>query len=79
MFFGSIKKINRLKGTGMSNIYSKVTIEKNWRSQNFASLSLKNSSHAIKDINRNAFTLPLQKETKEVKIIPSQQQIQSTL
>ena len=46
----SIKKINRLRkeingllGKGMSDIYSKVTIEKNWRSQNFDFLSLKNS------------------------------------
>ena len=28
----------------MSNIYLKVTIEKNWRSQNFDFLSLKNLS-----------------------------------
>ena len=28
----------------MSNIYLKVTIEKNWRSQNFDFQSLKNSS-----------------------------------
>ena len=75
MFFGSIKEINRLKGEGMSNIYSTVTTEKNLRSQNFTFLSLKNLSHAIKDINRNTFTLPLRKETKEVKTIPSQQQI----
>ena len=33
MFFSSIKEINRLTSKGMSNIYLKVTIEKNWRSQ----------------------------------------------
>ena len=37
MFFSSIKGINRLISKGMSNIYVKVTIEKNWRSQNFDS------------------------------------------
>ena len=44
MFFSSIKGINRLISKGMSNIYLKVTIEKNWRSQNFDFLSLKNMS-----------------------------------
>ena len=59
MFFTSIKEINRLLSKwinklrkeinrvlskGMSNIYLKVTIEKNWRSQNFDFLSLKNLS-----------------------------------
>ena len=44
MFFSSIKGINRLISKGMSNIYLKVTIEKNWRSQNFNFLSLKNLS-----------------------------------
>ena len=34
IFFSSIKGINRLISKGMSNIYLKVTIEKNWRSQN---------------------------------------------
>ena len=32
MFFSSIKRINRLISKGMSNIYLKVTVEKNWRS-----------------------------------------------
>ena len=41
MFFSSIKKISRLLSKGMSNIHLKVTIEKNWRSQNFDFLSLK--------------------------------------
>ena len=52
MFFNSIKEINRLRkeinrllSKGMSNIYLKVTIEeKNWRSQNFGFLVLKNFS-----------------------------------
>ena len=51
MFFNSIKEsntlrkeINRLLIKGMSNIYLKVTIGKNWRSQNFDFLSLKNLS-----------------------------------
>ena len=48
MFFNSIKQINRLRKEinrsltkGVSNIYLKVTIEKNWRSQNFDFLILK--------------------------------------
>ena len=44
MFFGSIKEINRLISKGMSISYLKVTIEKNWRSQNFDFISLKNLS-----------------------------------
>ena len=44
MFLNSIKGINRLISKGMSNIYLKVTIEKNWRSQNFDFLNLKNLS-----------------------------------
>ena len=38
------KEINRLLSKGMSNIYLKITIEKNWRFQNFHFLSLKNLS-----------------------------------
>ena len=48
MFFNSIKEINRLRkdrnrllSKEMSNIYLKVTIEKNWCSQNFDFLGLK--------------------------------------
>ena len=46
MFLNSIKEIKRLRkemllSKRMSNIYVKVTIEKNWRSQNFNFLSLK--------------------------------------
>ena len=37
-------EINRLSSNGMSNIYFKVIIEKNWRSQNFDFLSLKDLS-----------------------------------
>ena len=51
MFFNSIKEINRLRkeinkllSKGMSNIYFKGTVEKNWRSQSFDFLSLKNLS-----------------------------------
>ena len=51
MFFNSIKEIkrlrkeiNRLLSKGILNIYSKVTIEKNWGSQNFDFLSLKDFS-----------------------------------
>ena len=44
MFFSSIKEINRSISRRMSNIYLKVTIEKNWRSQNFDFLSLRNLS-----------------------------------
>ena len=43
-FFSSIKEENRLVSKGMSNIYSKATIGKNLRSQNFDFLSLNNSS-----------------------------------
>ena len=42
--YGLIKERNRLISKGTSNIYLKITIEKNWRSQNFNFLSLKNSS-----------------------------------
>ena len=34
-------EINRLLSKGMSNIYLKGTIERNWRCQNFDFLSLK--------------------------------------
>ena len=44
MFINSIKEIYRLLSTEMSNIYLKLTIEKNFRSQNFDFLSLKNLS-----------------------------------
>ena len=44
MFFSSVKEINRLISKEMSNIYLNVTLEKNWRSQNFDFLSLKNLS-----------------------------------
>ena len=46
MFFSSIKWINRLISKGMSNIYLTVTIDKNWLSQNFDFLGLKNLSPA---------------------------------
>ena len=57
--FNSVKEINRLRkeisrllSKGMSNIYLKVTIEKNWRSQNFFNLktffNLKNSCCNLK-------------------------------
>ena len=35
MFFSLTKEINRLISKGMSNIYLKVTVEKNWHYQNF--------------------------------------------
>ena len=38
------KDANKLISKEMSNIYLKRTIKKNWRSQNFDFLSLKNSS-----------------------------------
>ena len=38
------KGINRLLSKSLSNIFLKVTIEKNWRSQNFDFLSLRNLS-----------------------------------
>ena len=48
MFFNSIKEINRIRKEvnrlsrkGISNIYLKVTIEKNWGPQNFDFLNLK--------------------------------------
>ena len=42
MLLSLIKGINRLISKGMSKIYLKVTIEKNWRFQNFDFLNLKN-------------------------------------
>ena len=49
MFLNSNKEINRLRKEidrllckGMPNIYLKVTIEKNWSSQDFDFLGLKN-------------------------------------
>ena len=39
--FSSIKEVNGLTSKGMSNIYFKIIIEKNWSSQNFDLLSLK--------------------------------------
>ena len=46
MFFSSIKgnKIDRVINKGMPNIYLKITIRKNRRSQNFDFQSLKNLS-----------------------------------
>ena len=44
MFFSSINGINTLINKEMSNISLKVTIEKNWRSQNYNFLSLKRLS-----------------------------------
>ena len=51
MLFNSVKEINTLRKKisrllikGMSNIYLKITIEKNWRFQNFNFVSLKNWS-----------------------------------
>ena len=44
MFFNSVKKINRLLTKGITNIYLKVTIEKNCCSQDFDFISLKNLS-----------------------------------
>ena len=38
MFYSSMKGINRLISKLMSDIYLKVTIEKNWDSQNFSKL-----------------------------------------
>ena len=44
MFFNSTEEIKRLMSKGMSSVNLEVTIEKNWRPQNFDFLSLKNSS-----------------------------------
>ena len=44
MFFSSVKEMNTLLSNGMSNIYLKVTIEKNWRSEDFNFVSLKDLS-----------------------------------
>ena len=38
------KDVNRLLNKGISNIYLKITIEKNWCSKNFDFLNLKNLS-----------------------------------
>ena len=42
--FSSVKRRNRLISKGMSNIYLKVTIKKNWFSQTLDFLSLKSLS-----------------------------------
>ena len=42
MFFSLIKEINKITNNGISNIYLKVNIEKNRRSENFTFLNLKN-------------------------------------
>ena len=47
MFFSSVKGINRLVSTGMSNIYLKIIIEKNWHAQNFYFQSLQNLSPGV--------------------------------
>ena len=44
MFFSWIKGTNRLINKGMSNIYLKVTVEKNWGSQTSIFYILKNLS-----------------------------------
>ena len=44
MFYNSIKGINRLLSKRMSNIYLKITIGENGRSQNFSFLNFKNLS-----------------------------------
>ena len=57
MFFNSIKEINRLRedintllSKGISNVFLKVIIEeKNWLSQNFDFLGLKNFLSQIKN------------------------------
>ena len=51
MFFSSIKEINRLISKGMSSIYLKLTIEKNWRSQNLGFSLFK------KFVSKSAFNL----------------------
>ena len=52
MFFSSIKEINRLMNKGMSNIYLKITIEKNWLSRNFVSRSVF-GEHQLMQISQN--------------------------
>ena len=44
MLFSSVKEINRLINKGISHIYLKDTVEKNWRSQNCDFLNLKHLS-----------------------------------
>ena len=44
MFFSSIREVHRLISKGKSNIYLKIAIEKNGRSQNFDFVSLKKLS-----------------------------------
>ena len=52
MLFSSIKGINRLMNKGMSNIYLKITIEKNWLSRNFVSRSVF-GEHQLMQISQN--------------------------
>ena len=51
------KEINKLLSKGMSKIYLKVTIEKNWRSQNFDFLSVKDLSpgHSLASSNSRGY------------------------
>ena len=44
MFFSLVKEKNRLISKGIIVLISKLTIGRNWRSQNFDFLSLKNLS-----------------------------------
>ena len=44
MFFSLVKEINKLISKGIIVLISKLTIVRNWRSQNFDFLSLKNLS-----------------------------------
>ena len=55
MFFNSVKEINRLLSKGMSNIYLKVTIEKNRGSQNFDFSILFDTSKFQNFVTRSVF------------------------
>ena len=66
MFFNSFKEINRLRkyinrllSQRTQNIYLKVTIEENWRSQNFHFLSLKNLSTVPFNFKTSCYTLKI--------------------
>ena len=59
MFFSSIKGINKLISKEMSNIYLKVTIEKNSRSQNFDFLSLDQFLESSNSRRYHQFLKPL--------------------
>ena len=57
-----IKEINRLTRKGMQNMYLKVTIEENWRSQNFDILVIRRATTHVNTIEFLNFLLQLENQ-----------------